>query len=463
MSFSSMAQTADKAPAKKIKPSDLIREMITTSNIKQKQRIVKFVEKKANEGDLYAMNALGMAYIQGIGVDRNTEQGVYWMDEAVKRGYGKSAYNLATMYREGIDIDQDFEKAYYYMRKGAELRIKECVFGVGYFHYKGFGCDQNYKIAVTQFYEAAKKGHIQAMHMLGLCYKNGFGVDQNPDLANEWLKKSIQHGNKSSKYELQVDAYEDTDQNASKGKASGKRKSSAHGLAKSTHNLDNNICLTGRYEGSIITYDWSGQKIAQKDSLIVSIEQFGNAVYLHWKEKDASYVIAEGMLTDSALIFNNGSYHKMTRYKDLDPDILDFKDAILQTISGEDNLTIQGNIQFYSKAAREPSKPKFLSIKSAGKGAAKNLGISETEQSLVQAYPNPFHNYIHLKLDISFEADYSLSVHSINGEPVLQQNLGRLSIGNFEKQLFLDVPKGAYILSVLCGKQRITQIIYKTN
>ena len=77
----------------------------------------------AESGDTKAQYDLSLMYIQGIGTQKNIEQGLdnapqlalHWFEKAAMAGSAVGQYNLAHMYMDGGQIAIDLPKAYIWM------------------------------------------------------------------------------------------------------------------------------------------------------------------------------------------------------------------------------------------------------------------------------------------------------------------------------------------------------------
>jgi TPR repeat protein len=64
-----------------------------------------------NLGVAESEHALGLRYIEGIGVHKNLSTAAYWYQRAVDHGSAQSANNLALMYLNGTGFDKNLDKA----------------------------------------------------------------------------------------------------------------------------------------------------------------------------------------------------------------------------------------------------------------------------------------------------------------------------------------------------------------
>jgi TPR repeat protein len=116
---------------------------------------IKFLQEKANQGDLDALYNLSAVYVYGSGVTKDMAKGMELLQQAADKGHVNSMYVLGYMYADGNNS----------------------------FH--------NKTKAVKYFQQAADKGHVNGMVMYGRCFEDGMGVQQNYSKAEEWYKKAL--------------------------------------------------------------------------------------------------------------------------------------------------------------------------------------------------------------------------------------------------------------------------------
>lgn len=148
-----------------------------------------------NDSSAYAMNCLGLVYMEGIGVDRDSTKAVEWMENAGKNDYAEAYHNLGLMFKYSkCGVKQNFEKSYRYFCAGADRGSVSCMYDKGFMLYKGLGCGQDYKKAIECFNAAAASNHSPSLYMLGLCYRNGYGVEKDVETARNYLSRSASLG-----------------------------------------------------------------------------------------------------------------------------------------------------------------------------------------------------------------------------------------------------------------------------
>ena len=93
---------------------------------------------------------------------------------------------IAGMYLEGKGVQQDSEQAFYWFEKGAQQGNSQAQHNLGVFYYREEG-KQDYEKAFYWYEKAAQQGHILARYPVGMMYANGKGVAKNNIQAYKWL------------------------------------------------------------------------------------------------------------------------------------------------------------------------------------------------------------------------------------------------------------------------------------
>ena len=101
-----------------------------------------------------AMTNLGIAYMNGAGVNRNLKHAYSFFCKAAEMGEATALLHLGTMYKLGIHVEQSDSAAFHWYRSSAEL------------------------------------GNTTAMNVLGKFYQSGTYVEKDTLAARKWLRLS---------------------------------------------------------------------------------------------------------------------------------------------------------------------------------------------------------------------------------------------------------------------------------
>ena len=122
----------------------------------EQQAVDVVKDAAANYGDTRAMNALGLFYMNGMFMDKDTVMGVKWLESAGAGGYAEAYHNLGVSYklaRHGMA--QDLTRAFGYYMAGADSGSVSCMYDAGYMLYKGLGCQQGVMYQVLDIQQVA--------------------------------------------------------------------------------------------------------------------------------------------------------------------------------------------------------------------------------------------------------------------------------------------------------------------
>src|SRR5277367_1251843 len=83
------------------------------------------VRQKSDEGDVDAMNRLGIMYASGRGIDKNYGRALIWFRRSALLGYAPAMANLGTMYQKGVGTRRNYRQAYKWFRVALALGVPE--------------------------------------------------------------------------------------------------------------------------------------------------------------------------------------------------------------------------------------------------------------------------------------------------------------------------------------------------
>ena len=425
----------------------------------------------AQAGNPQAMNAVGMQYNQGLGVDTNKTEAFKWFEKAANNGFPKGWYNLGLMYKYANGVEQDFAKAYQCFKKASEMDYPSGWYAEGYMLYKGLGCPQDYPRAFMLFTKGSKTDRPSCMYFLGLSYRNGYGTTTNTDSARYWLRKASEKGYKQAIDELAANDPEniDIEQAASANLKSAKvgTKTPIPLVFKKVKQNAARTDMQGEYSGYVLKYDWSGQYIIKRSKLNVSLNIKDSIVTGQWVEDDTISLTFDAIFSDSALIFSTAQYSRTDHYHPVNPVLWQFKKARLELVKKSDSIYLAGNLQLWSPQTKEPSKPLYLLLerqisreKSDNSQQSSLAGINGPVSDLI-AFPNPFNQGLSLSFTLQNPSEVNVTVYGMDGNIVGKSFFIHLPAGKQTLPLTLTVPVGSYLVKVKCGESVVTTIVVK--
>ncbi|MCH2175326.1 MAG: sel1 repeat family protein [Lentisphaeria bacterium] len=171
-----------------------------------------WLRKAAIQGHAGANANLGLLYLKGVGVPKNTNLALKHLGQAARKGNTLAMFNLGHMYRAGYGVTKDHQHALEYYEQGAEAGDIPCMIYTGNMYLRGLGAIQDYDEAKMWFDKAAEKESAEAYFLLGTMYKNGTGVPVDIKLSDEYFAKAESKGYKRKDGAMPVPLKEGTNQ-----------------------------------------------------------------------------------------------------------------------------------------------------------------------------------------------------------------------------------------------------------
>lgn len=137
---------------------------------------MKLYLKAAEQGSDMAMNNIGWAYHQGLGVEPNQTKAKEWFEKAIEKGNLYAMSNLGIAYFNGMyapEIPQDYQKALELLTIPANNGDAKSMYAMGIMGLYGMGdiepTEQNLQNAEQFIRMAAAHGHPLAQELLNKC------------------------------------------------------------------------------------------------------------------------------------------------------------------------------------------------------------------------------------------------------------------------------------------------------
>ncbi|MBE6615191.1 MAG: toll/interleukin-1 receptor domain-containing protein [Ruminococcaceae bacterium] len=166
------------------------------------------IRKAAGRGEAQGMYLLGLAYLNGTGVNKNEVLGASWFLKAANLKHIDAMRQLVNCYRHGIGVTKSTSNAAYWGQVIAQQQNnpssppstkqttvgsaeqKQPVSSSAAAAENHSDADQITASHLESIRKAAGRGEAQGMYLLGLAYLNGTGVDKNEVLGTSWLLKA---------------------------------------------------------------------------------------------------------------------------------------------------------------------------------------------------------------------------------------------------------------------------------
>lgn len=126
-----------------------------------------------DKGHARALYNLGVAYEQGVGVEPNSAQAMYWWRRAALAGSTEAQYNLGVAYTQGRSVIKNPAIASMWWYMAASGGDAAAQFNLGMMAAEGDGSRRDFEAAVFWWQLAAAQGFPSAIQALGILERQG--------------------------------------------------------------------------------------------------------------------------------------------------------------------------------------------------------------------------------------------------------------------------------------------------
>ena len=128
-------------------------------------------------------------------VPKNPIEGLAWVKRSVDMGSGRGMRNMGTHYRDGLGVSQNHEKAMEWYKKSADTGYVNGMVAYGIALRRSGECEKSAKY----FEKAAQLEDSIGMVWYASCFLYGYGTVKNTEIAEFWLKRAADYGNRDAK------------------------------------------------------------------------------------------------------------------------------------------------------------------------------------------------------------------------------------------------------------------------
>jgi localization factor PodJL len=153
----------------------------------------------ANAGTARAETALGLKYLDGVGVAANEAEAARWLERAALQGEAVAAYRLGTLYERGHGVPADKAKAVRWYTVAANGGNRKAMHNLAVAYAEGSGAKKDMAQAANWFTKAAALGLADSQFNLAVLYERGMGVPQSLINAYKWYAVAASQGDGESK------------------------------------------------------------------------------------------------------------------------------------------------------------------------------------------------------------------------------------------------------------------------
>ena len=143
------------------------------------------------------MSLIGICYLGGLGVIKDGQQALRWLQKAADKGDPQALYMIGDIHLNGIEgiVASQPQEAVKCFKLAAEKQDADSLVALGDCYLNGWGLEANQQLAFEQYKKAAELHSHKAYLPMGTCYHFGYGVKQDYLSAIRWYKKAVSESN----------------------------------------------------------------------------------------------------------------------------------------------------------------------------------------------------------------------------------------------------------------------------
>lgn len=175
--------------------ADPMAAALTAAKSGDYETALRIWEPLARAGVARAQNNIGACFAEGLGVPRDRELALKWLQLAADAGDPVGERNYAAFHMQGVDgTDADYDIAAEYYRRAAENGDAPAQDMLSWMLLEGEVMTADPAEARRWAEKAAEAGVASSMTRLGMLYHNALGVERDPEKAAYWWRKGAENG-----------------------------------------------------------------------------------------------------------------------------------------------------------------------------------------------------------------------------------------------------------------------------
>ena len=193
---SSISKSNDNSIQKISENENFNEKLVTLLDEGKYDQAFSIVNKKVEQNDSNAENAMGILYLNGFWVQKDQQKALEWFEKSVKNdGNASSYYNIAAIIMGYPESKRNLKKIFEYNSKAVEGKHPDAYNLQGILYLNGIYVDKDKNKAFNLFQEGAKLGSRSAQYNLASCYQDGNGISKNLEKAYFWYNKAHEQDN----------------------------------------------------------------------------------------------------------------------------------------------------------------------------------------------------------------------------------------------------------------------------
>lgn len=162
---------------------------------KNEKLAIDLLERSAQQGNLDAMEDLGICAYEGKGIPVDKERARMLFEKCARAGLPQSQYDFALMNYLGDGGPANYKAAEYWYNKTIEQNIDVLTHDAKWDLALMYSNNtKEYEKAFPLWTVFAKEGNADAQYNLGLFYAKGWAVPQNDNIAKCWIGEAAKQG-----------------------------------------------------------------------------------------------------------------------------------------------------------------------------------------------------------------------------------------------------------------------------
>ncbi|MES0811150.1 hypothetical protein ABLO27_16810 [Roseibium sp. SCPC15] len=168
----------------------------------KKEQAIQTLKMYADRGHAQALVALGYAYVEGSGVEKNPAKGLDIFEEAKRIEPARARRAIGEFHFLGYGGAVDYDLAFKNFSEAAVLGNARASANLGWMHQNGLGTEQDYREADRLYRVAIEHGIHDATVSLGVLYLEGLGVPKDEARAETLFREAAERGLEGSNANL---------------------------------------------------------------------------------------------------------------------------------------------------------------------------------------------------------------------------------------------------------------------
>ncbi|GAB1857036.1 hypothetical protein MHTCC0001_18720 [Flavobacteriaceae bacterium MHTCC 0001] len=453
-----------------------------TSPFVDQTTLIPLLEPCATEGNAQAENYLGLAYLQGIGTEKDEDKAFKYIFSAAQKDYATAQYNLGRLYKHGLGCELNFTNAITWWETAISNGSQRAAFTLGYMYYKGFGVAQDYKRAVYWF---ERSDYPMARHFLAICNYFGYGVPVNESRALELLLANPTINSKTLLTYIKAER-------KIKNEAAVNKVLQTHASTKDSTYIAPNVIssveideytgtiitddINGEWVGKLVEYDWSGEHIMRILPLTLNFNT-GNSAHINIQATIAGQELkGTGQFQDGSIYVDSDMTFTLDKLYSGNPNELSLDHTLftlgLEKKTWADNTYLTGFVDTFRASWKEYGKPMSMVLRPKTEAKEEEIdlelleALAAQEDQFIKLYPVPFNEQLTIQYQLENTDNVYVELISLNGTnkivilPTTQQQAGDYT---YTIPLDVGLPVGLYVVRLIAGGQLYTRMIAKDN